>query len=57
MGAQAAPAGCLQAGMFTAKAGEYWGNFGAVQDDIQAAYSGNAEANVDAFSSGSVGRH
>lgn len=38
--------------MFTDTAGAYWGNFGAVQQDIQAAYSGNAEANVDSLSGG-----
>eukprot|EP00878_Enallax_costatus_P015146 GHUV01015858.1.p1 GENE.GHUV01015858.1~~GHUV01015858.1.p1 ORF type:complete len:328 (+),score=61.50 GHUV01015858.1:609-1592(+) len=38
-------------GMFTDTAGTYWGNFGAVQGDIQQAYSGNAAANVDQLSS------
>ncbi|KAF8056432.1 hypothetical protein HT031_006289 [Scenedesmus sp. PABB004] len=38
--------------LFESKAGEYWGNFGAVQGDIQAAYSGNAEAYTDSVSSG-----
>uniref|UniRef100_A0A383W183 Pherophorin domain-containing protein n=1 Tax=Tetradesmus obliquus TaxID=3088 RepID=A0A383W183_TETOB len=35
---------------FTSTAGEYWGNFGAVQDNIQQAYSGNQAASVDALS-------
>jgi hypothetical protein len=30
--------------MFTDKSQAYWGKFGAVQQDIQEAYSGNAEA-------------
>eukprot|EP00882_Tetradesmus_deserticola_P020632 GHRQ01022294.1.p1 GENE.GHRQ01022294.1~~GHRQ01022294.1.p1 ORF type:complete len:222 (+),score=54.96 GHRQ01022294.1:223-888(+) len=37
---------------FTSTAGEYWGNFGAVQDNIQQSYSGNAAASVDAASGG-----
>jgi hypothetical protein len=41
--------------LFADRTGEYWGKFGAVQQDISAAYSGNAAANVDAASSGMVG--
>lgn len=43
----------LQKDLFTDKTGEYWGKFGAVQDDIQQAYSGNAAATVDQASMGS----
>lgn len=45
----------LQKDLFTDRTGEYWGKFGAVQNDIQQAYSGNAVANVDAASAGMVG--
>lgn len=41
--------------LFTDKTGEYWGKFGAVQGDIQQAYTGNAAANVDNVASGMLG--
>jgi hypothetical protein len=45
----------LQKDLFTDKTGEYWGKFGAVQDDIQQAYSGNDAAAVEQASMGSWG--
>jgi len=44
----------MQRELYTDKTGEYWGNFKAVQQDIQAAYSGNAAAYTDQASSGGV---
>lgn len=46
---------CPQKDLFVDKTGEYWGKFGATQQSIQQAYSGNAAANVDAASSGMLG--
>jgi hypothetical protein len=45
----------LQKDLFTDRTGEYWGKFGAVQDDIQQAYSGNDAAMVDQASMGNFG--
>lgn len=46
---------CSQKDLFADKTGEYWGKFGATQQSIQQAYTGNAAANVDAASSGMLG--
>lgn len=45
----------LQKDLFVDRTGEYWGKFGAVQGDIQQAYSGNDAALVDQASSGMLG--
>jgi hypothetical protein len=46
---------CVQKGLFTDTSQSYWGKFGAVQQDIVAAYSGNAEAGRTTGSVGTVG--
>eukprot|EP00775_Hariotina_reticulata_P008583 gene8583-8765_t len=40
--------------LFTDTSGAYWGNYKAVQQDIQQAYSGNAAAYTDQASSGGL---
>ncbi len=46
---------CVQKELFTDTSQSYWGKFGAVQQDIVAAYSGNAEAGRTTGSVDTVG--